>query len=92
MIPQNKYKEYVNKRQVFKGYNCYAEYIKEVYVVYSHGNHFPIYAYIKDKWYGNKDKYSVTTSKHQSRARPNETVTYLTTYELINLIHDNTSN
>lgn len=42
----------------------------EVYAVFSYGEHFPIYAFRAGQWFRNKDKYSVTTSKHQSQARP----------------------
>ena len=43
-----------------------------VYVVYSYGNHFPMYVYdyVTGQWYGNSDKYSRTTSSHQNYARP----------------------
>jgi hypothetical protein len=42
------------------------------YAVFSYGDHFPIYYYDHDikKWFGNKDKYSMTTSRHQSCAWP----------------------
>jgi hypothetical protein len=42
------------------------------YVVYSYGRHFPIYIYVHcaDKWFVNKDKYSPTTSRHQSCCNP----------------------
>lgn len=42
------------------------------YVVYSYGYHFPMYVYDANtcEWYGNKDKYSRTTSSHQTKARP----------------------
>lgn len=62
------------------------------YAVYSYGSHFPIYFYDKetDQWYGNNEKYSSTTSRHQSYARPtasedikwvsNAALQYLTKY------------
>jgi hypothetical protein len=42
------------------------------YVVYSYGTHFPMYIWDRDTgmWYGNKDKYSSTTSRHQSACHP----------------------
>lgn len=48
----------------------------KLYVVYSYGYHFPMYVYDREhgKWVGNKDKYSRTTSKHQSQARPSEPI------------------
>lgn len=44
----------------------------ETYAVYSYGHHFPMYVWDAQvhKWYGNKDKYSRTTSSHQTKARP----------------------
>lgn len=44
----------------------------DTYTVYSYGEHFPMYVYDyrMNEWYGNSDKYSPTTSKHQSTCRP----------------------
>lgn len=42
----------------------------EIYAVYSYGHHFPMYARINGQWYRNKDKYSVSTSRHQSQCNP----------------------
>jgi len=41
------------------------------YVVYSYGDHFPMAMFDKDvqKWIVNKDKVSVTTTRHQSHVR-----------------------
>jgi hypothetical protein len=43
-----------------------------LYIVYSYGDHFPIYVYdhAAGMWFGNDDKYSPTTSRHQTYARP----------------------
>ena len=73
---------YVNKCEVFTANNIFAEDYSNVressvlpdglYVVYSYGHHFPMYAYdyrLK-VWIGNEDKYSASTSKQQSQARP----------------------
>jgi len=40
------------------------------YVVYSYGRHWPLYVNWKGVWFSNKEKYSVTTSKHSSQANP----------------------
>ena len=42
------------------------------YVVYSYGSHFPMYVWdtATQRWYGNKDKYSRSTSRHQSACQP----------------------
>lgn len=42
------------------------------YVVYSYGTHFPMYIFdaVTEQWFGNLDKYSSTTSRHQSACHP----------------------
>ena len=42
------------------------------YVVYSYGTHFPMYIWdeVTQRWYGNRDKYSITTTRHQRYACP----------------------
>tara|TARA_Y100000004_G_scaffold180703_1_gene225598 strand:- start:252 stop:599 length:348 start_codon:yes stop_codon:yes gene_type:complete len=72
--------ESVNNRHAFQGSNIFAEVIRhhtcgcneDLYVVYSYGYHFPMYVfdYTTREWYANSDKYSPTTSKHQSQCRP----------------------
>ena len=62
--------QYVQNKEVFQGSNMYAKYVGNKYVVYSYGNHFPMYVFYHVRWYRNTDKYSVTTSKHQSQAMP----------------------
>lgn len=71
---------HVQARQPFDGSHLFArtftvnEGNSEVYVVYSWGTHFPIYVAecIDGKvcWYENIDKFSQSTSRHQSQARP----------------------
>lgn len=45
---------------------------ERTYTVYSYGYHFPMYVWDDQArvWVGNKDKYSRTTSCHQTKARP----------------------
>lgn len=54
----------------FKGSNTFGEYHGDCYAVFSYGYHFPLFAFIAGKWYRNGDKYSVSTSKHQSQLAP----------------------
>ena len=55
----------------FKGSHIFGRWEgKSVYVVYSYGLHFPMYAKIRGAWYANKDKYSVSTSRQQSQCGP----------------------
>jgi hypothetical protein len=82
---------YVNRRAPFRNEKetACAEYWPELasagvpprYVVFSYGPHFPMYVYDyqMQEWYGNKDRYSVTTSKHQTQARPTRVRDYFDT-------------
>jgi hypothetical protein len=60
----------VMSRSTFTGNSVFAEYNGDRYVVYSYGHHFPMYIYEQGAWYVNVDKYSVTTSNHQSKTCP----------------------
>ena len=71
----------VSRRVPFKANNIFAQAHTPkhghttLYVVYSYGEHFPLFVAETDGagntvWYENTDRYSVTTSKHKSQARP----------------------
>jgi len=71
----------VNDRIPFDGNNTFGRWSHrglftderdEVYVVYSYGRHFPMFAYstITKQWYENADGYSRTTAKHKAQLRP----------------------
>lgn len=77
---------FVNARKDFQANNIFSETWRGVYIVYSYGHHFPVYVWKNGKWYGNSDKYSVTTSKHQNQAGPDGDITYMSTEELKKLI------
>jgi hypothetical protein len=57
------------------------------YVVLSYG-YYPIWFWHKrtNKWYGNKDKFSVTTAKHISQSRPTYEAKMLSRGEMDNLM------
>ena len=89
---------YVTKREEFKGSNLFGEWdgasdyfdISDTYtpyVVYSYGRHFPIYLYLNGVWYENTDKYSVSTSKHQTQARPEASTFKVNTQAIMDIIH-----
>lgn len=65
-------RQYVENKQEFKGNNTFSELntIDNIYVVYSYGYHYPMFISKNAQWYENKDKYSVTTSKHHNQLRP----------------------
>lgn len=87
-ISNNEVRRYVQKREVFITHNktIFSEYNGDLYTVFSYGYHFPMYVYDPktDMWFGNSDKYSRTTSHHQSCARPtaNDDITWMRTQEI----------
>lgn len=74
--------QYVNRQEPFYGSNIFAFWTgsnrrsagvgEPRYVVCSYGHHFPMYIWEQntEQWFGNSDKYSVTTTRHQSQCRP----------------------
>jgi len=63
-------KQFVNKCQPFQGNNLSGVRVSDtLYVVYSYG-YWPIWAKIKNQWYGHKQKYSRTTSAHTTQSKP----------------------
>jgi hypothetical protein len=95
-VSNNKAIEYVEKLEVFQGSNTFGKWIKwvtddktdEIYVVYSYGSHFPMYIYDKEqgKWIGNKDKYSRSTTRHQSQLRPSSVGLWYDTEEMLRVV------
>lgn len=43
-----------------------------LYVVYSYGEHWPLFAWDGFSWFENEDRYSPTTSKHRSHTHPHK--------------------
>jgi hypothetical protein len=61
-----------------------------VYAVYSYGYHFPMYVYDFETglWLGNSDKYSRTTSKHQTMSCPSQGIHQWFSTEKLKIIID----
>jgi len=82
---------YVLRRKPFDGSNLYAvtrqcvspdpENFDTVswYIVYSYGEHYPMFVYINGHWFENDDGYSRTTSRHRSQSHPHTTTFPLST-------------
>lgn len=68
-------RRFVQNRQSFSANNLYGIAIGNRYTVFSYGDHWPLFYYDGSTWYGNRDKYSVTTSRHYSQARPQADIT-----------------
>lgn len=102
MVTLNEMSRLVNGRMPFKGNSVFGHWEGNLYVVYSYGTHFPMYVYdagasvfdergsvvSKGVWLGNTDRYSVTTSKHQGKTRPNTVHKWLDTESLKDVIHE----
>ena len=78
-------RRYVEQRIPFKNsngscYGCWLSYTfshdgapeERQFVVSSYGRHFPMFIYHEPsgQWFGNKDKWSRTTSKHKGYTQP----------------------
>ena len=62
-------RELVQNKIPFKGSNTHANYVNDVYVVYSY-NWYPIFVFKDGQWFENENRYSVSTAKQMSQLRP----------------------
>jgi hypothetical protein len=91
-VANSKCRNHVVARLPFKGSNLWGEWVKPLtnnkqqYVVYSYGQHFPVYVYSEGMWFENEDKYSRTTARHLSQARPTDKTILLSTRAMIALV------
>jgi len=80
----------VTTRTPFRGSNTWGEWITDkIYVVFSYGHHHPLYVWDEPlgMWFGNKDKYSRSTTRHQSQLRPHtDRIEYLSTEDMQDLV------
>ena len=83
--------ESIKALEPFQASNMFGEWfgggVGKNYVVYSYGYHFPMYVWdsVARMWIGNKDKYSPSTSRQQSQARPDHVSKWVDTNELISI-------
>lgn len=64
---------YTAEKQEFRGSNLYGVWYRtDVYVVYSYGEHWPLYVWLDrpQMWLGNDSGYSRSTGRHASQALP----------------------
>lgn len=79
-VSNKKCRSYVNSKQEFTANNLYALWYRLTrYAVYSYRDSFLIFVYDAqaDMWFGNSTKYSASTSRHISQARPEADVTWV---------------
>lgn len=74
-----KCRAYVQECRAFHNSNrqLYGRHERGLYVVYSYGEHWPLFIYDGAQWLENSDRASMTTSKHRSQARPVHVTTTL---------------
>ena len=76
-------REYVQKRERFRGNNLYGEWRGDRYVVTSYGDHFPLFIWEHGTWYENIEKITVTTSKHRTQTHPHEDTLPMTCKDMV---------
>lgn len=60
----------VQSKAVFQcNKSLFSEQIGDAYAVYSYGKHFPVALFKDGQWLVNTDRYSPTTSRHQSTVK-----------------------
>lgn len=72
-INGRKCRPYVQERKAFTNSNGQLYAVRHtplLYVVYSYGEHWPLFVHDGFDWYENEDKYSPTTNRHKSYAHP----------------------
>ena len=80
-------RRYVQSLTPFKAHNLYGEQRGRFYVVFSYGEHFPLFVNDGQRWFENEDKYSTSTSKQKSQSHPLTETSPRTTQELKRMIN-----
>lgn len=90
-VPLSDVRREVIGRREFSGNSIYGQNwtIGDVsmYVVFSYGTHWPLWIYRRGKWYGNSDKYSVTTGRHRTASNPGCIDEWLSCDDMKHLLH-----
>lgn len=88
-VANRRCKDQVNNLEEFKGSNLSGVNHGSLYVVYSYG-WYPLFVYnrVQDLWLENSEKYSVSTSRQQSQARPNSKTISASQDVLRDMIHN----
>ena len=94
-------RQYVQKQHPFEGSNLFAQFYcvdpkdpspgQSGYVVYSYGEHWPLFVCIQfnghDTWFENEDTHSQSTARHRSQSHPHVDIRYaLSTERMIKLV------
>ncbi len=73
----------VQQCRPFEGSNLFARNqsnaTEQWYVVYSYGEHWPLFIHANGCWFENEDSYSQSTKRHRSQAHPHTNTILLST-------------
>jgi hypothetical protein len=79
--------QYVQNLQLFhnsgtnynhpKGATLWSAWKDDLYVVYSYGSHWPLYANWKGVWFANEARSTRTTNRHRGYANPSKPLVHL---------------
>ncbi len=84
-VANSKCRALVQQRKSFEGSNLYSRVYTNLnpdenwYVVYSYGEHWPLFIYANGCWFENEDNYSQSTKRHRSQAHPHTNTILLST-------------
>jgi hypothetical protein len=82
-VANSKCRALVQQRKPFEGSNLYSRVYgnphESWYVVYSYGEHWPLFIHANGCWFENEEKASQSTSKHRSQAHPHTNTILLST-------------
>ena len=73
-VPLREVRDHVAQRKEFKGNNIFARKLgrigEQIYAVFSYRYDYPILIHAAGMWFENQDKFSRSTTRHLSSARP----------------------
>lgn len=77
-------RSYVRNKEPFLGSHTFSSYTPNLYIVYSYGEHFPLFIYDQTnyQWLENSDPYSKSTARHRSQLRPTDHTIKCTTEQI----------
>lgn len=83
-VANSKRRPLVQEHKPFDGSNLFARTqsneTEQWYVVYSYGEHYPMFIYANGCWFENEDKYSRSTTRHNTQAHPLKPTVLLSTH------------
>lgn len=83
-IANSSCRPFVQEHKPFTGSNLFAcnqsNTTEQWYVVYSYGEHFPLFIHANGCWFENEDGFSQSTSRHRSQTHPRTNTILLSTH------------